>query len=125
MKAAYLIHEVVLKSERLAPSSVIELDDDTFAELETLGAVREATDAEAGFAVPQSKPAEPAKKAAAKTGKKETKADADAAAKAQADADATVKAQADADAAAAAADTKPDSDPDVAAAADADLLDGK
>lgn len=111
MKAAYLIHEVVLKSERLAPSSVIELDDDTFAELETLGAVREATDAEAGFAVPQSKPAEPAKKAAAKTGKKETKADADA----------TVKAQADADA----ADTKPDSDPDVAAAADADLLDGK
>lgn len=72
MKTAYTIHELVLGDERVSPNSVVELDPKVFAELDALGAVRDATDDEAaiaGLAAPKApaatKPAQAAKKTAA------------------------------------------------------------
>lgn len=52
MKAAYALHEIVLgKDDRKSPGSVLlDLDEDTYAELEALGAIREATDDETAIA---------------------------------------------------------------------------
>lgn len=106
MKAAYAIHEIVVSKERITPKTVIELEDEVFAELEGLGAVREAEADEISIAG-LSKPAPV--KAPAKTAA-EKKAEA-AAAKAAEEA-----------AAAKAAEVAPTVDPDET---DADLLGNK
>ena len=91
MKITYTIHELVLASERVSPKSVVELDDKTFAELRSMGAVRDATDDEVAIAgltasapAPAPKPTAAEKKAAAAAQKK---ADEEAAAAAAAAAD--------------------------------------
>ena len=106
MKIAYSIHELVLKDERVSPNSVIELDNKTFAELDALGAVREATADEAAIAgltsdeaVP-SAPVQVTKKTAAE--KKAEKKVAESKSE----------------------EPKQDSDPDVTEGGDADLLGG-
>jgi hypothetical protein len=102
MKSAYMIHEVVMNGERIAPNTVVtDLADETFAELEAAGAVREATEDEVLLAAPAA-PAVDAK-AAAKAAKK-------TAAKAAPD-EAAAKAAEEA--------AKKDADPDVT---EADLL---
>lgn len=61
MKAAYTIHELIVKGERVAPKTVIELSDDAFAELDAMGAVRAAEKDEiaiAGLAVAEAPVAE-------------------------------------------------------------------
>lgn len=89
MKTAYAIHELVLDTDRISPNSVIELDDKTFAELDAMGAVREATADEAAIAGLTAKPAAstaaqaPATKKTAAEKKAEKKAEEDAAAAAK------------------------------------------
>lgn len=151
MKSAYALHELVFgKEDRRAPGSVItDVPEKTYAELELLGAIREATedevtlsgqpfaaDAEPAAAAevkPEVKPEAPAKpktkaekKAEADAAAAAAKAEADAAAKAEADA-AAAQAEADAAAAAAAAAAaggKTDQDPDVTKPSEDDLLGG-
>ena len=127
MKTAYTIHELVLGGERVSPNSVVELEEKVFAELEALGAVREATEDEAaiaglgekkaaaaGPATTTTRPTAAEKKAAAAAKKAEEEAAAAAAA--------AKKSEDEASAAAAAGATDPDVVPDPNA--DADLLGG-
>lgn len=74
MKAAYTIHELVVKGERVSPKTVIELDDDAFAELESLDAIRPATSDEiaiAGLSAPVAEKVEKKPTAAEKKAAKE------------------------------------------------------
>lgn len=74
MKAAYTIHELVVKCERVSPKTVIELDDDAFAELESLDAIRPATSDEiaiAGLSAPVAEKVEKKPTAAEKKAAKE------------------------------------------------------
>lgn len=95
MKSAYMIHEVVLNGNRLSPNSIaLDLSDETFAELEALGAAREATDDEVLLASPAIEPLAVDPKVAAKAEKaaaKKAKEEAEAAAKAAEEAAAAAK----------------------------------
>ena len=101
-----MIHEVVMGKERNAPKTVLSLEDKAFDELESMGAVREATADEvaiAGFApVAAPAPAKVEAAAAKKPSKKELAAAAEAEKKAEDAAKAAeVQKQAEADRAAA------------------------
>lgn len=97
MKTAYAIHELVLDTDRISPNSVIELDDKTFAELDAMGAVREATADEAAIAnLGEKKPVAATAPATTKLTAADKKAAAAAAKKAEEDA-AAKKADADPD----------------------------
>jgi hypothetical protein len=117
MKSAYTIHELVIGGERVSPNSVVELDEKTFAELDALGAIRDATEDEAAIAGLTAKKAAPAQTAQTAPAPRQTAAEKKAAAK-KAEEDAAAAKKVEEDAAAAAVDPDVVPDPN----ADADLL---